>query len=78
MENFYTKINALVKTCPCRGLTFIASQILQVEGIVAVFALVSVWIVLVLRPRFQQDPERMDQGMAAAWKTNLDTGTSCG
>lgn len=40
--------------------------VLQVEGIVAIFALVSLLIVLVLRPGFSQDPTRSTQPAVTA------------
>ena len=41
--------------------------VLQVEGLVAIFALISLWIVFALRPRFTTDSIHIsEQGSAAA------------
>ena len=40
--------------------------ILQVEGVVAIFALLSLWIVIMLRPRFTQVETTVDQGSSTA------------
>jgi len=41
--------------------------VLQVEGLVAIFALISIWILSVLRPRFSQETANLpEQGAASA------------